>query len=111
MIVGDSMINHVNGCEVSRDNSVKIRYHSGVITDYIIDYIRPTPRRKSDMIIIHTGTNRIQNKINMLQKVRKVNTAIKEIDVNNGVKIIFSRVIHRDDQNFEEEIKEVNSKL
>ena len=111
MIVGDSMIKHVNGCEVSRDNSVKIRCHPGATTDDIIDYVRPTARKKPDMIIIHTGTNDIQNKVNTLQKVRKVITTIKEIDVNNEIQIAFSSVIHRDDQDFEEEIKEINRKL
>ena len=39
------------------------------------------------MIIIHTGTNDIQNKVNTLPKVRKIITTIKEIDVNNEVQI------------------------
>ena len=85
IIVGDSMIKHVNGREVSRDNSVKIRCHPGATTDDIIDYVRPTARKKPDMIIIHTSTNDIQNEINTLQKVRKVITTIKEIDVNNEI--------------------------
>ena len=105
------MIKHVNGREVSRDNSVKIRCHPGATTDDIIDYVRPTARKKPDMIIIHTGTNDIQNKVNTLQKVRKVITTIKEIDVNNEIQIAFSSVIHRNDQDFEEEIKEINRKL
>ena len=56
------------------------------------------------MIIIHTGTNDIQNKVNTFQKVRKVITTIKEIDVNNEIQIAFSIVIHLDDQDFGEEI-------
>ena len=83
MIVGDSMIKNVNRREVSRDDPVKIRCHLGATTDDIIDYVRPTARKKSDMIIIHTGTNDIQNKVNTLQKVRKVITTIKEVDVKN----------------------------
>ena len=63
------------------------------------------------MIIIHAGTNDIQHKVNMLQKVRKFITTIKEINVNNEVQIAFSGVIHRDDQDFEEEIKEIDRKL
>ena len=63
------------------------------------------------MIIIHTGTNDIQNKFNTFRKVRKVITTIKEIDANNEVQIAFSSVIHRDDQDFEEEIKEIKRKL
>ena len=104
------MIKHVNGCEVSRDNSVKIRCHPGATIDYIIVYVRPTARKKPDMIIIHTGTNDIQKKVNTFQKVRKVITTIKEIDVNNEIQITFSSVIHHDDQD-EEEVKEINRKL
>ena len=111
MIVGDSMIKNVNRREVSRDDPVKIRCHLGATTDDIIDYVRPTARKKPDMIIIHTGTNDIQNKVNTLQKVRKVITTIKEVDVKNEIQIAFSSVIHRDDEGFEEKIKEINRNL
>ena len=59
MITEDSMIEHVNVREVSRDDFVKIRCHPGATTDDIVDYVRPTGREKLDMIIIHTGTNDI----------------------------------------------------
>ena len=101
MIAGDSMIKHVNGREVYRDNSVKIKCHPDATTDDIIDYVRPSARKKPDIIIIHTGTNDTQNKVKTLQKVRKVITAIKEIDVNNEIQVAFSSVIHRNDQDFE----------
>ena len=105
------MIKHMNGREVCRDDSVKIRCHPGATTDNIIDYIRPTVRKKPDMIIIHTGTNDIQNKVNTFQKVRKVITTIKEIDVNNEIQIAFSIVIHLDDQDFGEEILKNQQKV
>ena len=111
IIVGDFMIKYLNGCELSRDNSVKIKCHPGANKDNVIDYVRPSGRKKPDMIIIHTGTNDIQNKVNTLQKVRKVITTMKEIDVNNEIQIAFSSVIHRKDQDFEEEIKEIKRKL
>ena len=97
--------------DVSRYDSVKIRCHPGATPDNTIDYVRPTPRKKPEMIIFHTGTNNIQNKVNTFQKVRNVITSTKENDVNNEVKIAFSCVIHLDDQDFEEEIKEINRKL
>ena len=105
------MIKHVTGREVSRDDSVKIWCHPGATTDDIIDNVKATARKKPDMIIIYTGTNDIQNKVNILQKVRKVITTNKEIDINNEIQIAFSSVIHRDDQDFEEETKEINRKL
>ena len=104
MLVGESMIRHVNGREVFRDDSAKIRCLPCATTYDIIDYVRPTAGKKPDTIIINTGTNDIQNKVNTLQKVRKVITTIKEIDIQ----IAFSSVIHRDDPDFEEEIKEIN---
>ena len=36
---------------------------------------------------------------------------MKEIDVNNEIQIAFSSVIHQEDQDFEEQIKEINRKL
>ena len=69
MIVVDS---HVNGHLVSRDDLVKIRCHPDNTTDDIIDYVRQIALKKPDMIIRHTGTNDIQNKVNILQNVRMI---------------------------------------
>ena len=67
-VIGDSMIKYVNGREVSRNNSVKVRTHPGATTDDFIDYVRPTVRKKPNLIIIHTRTNDIQNNVNILHK-------------------------------------------
>ena len=53
------MIKHVNGREVSREDSVKIRYHPGATADDIIDYVRPTARKKPDMIIRRFSKNQM----------------------------------------------------
>ena len=60
------------------------------------------------MAVIHSGTNDITNKVNTLQKIRKVINAIKENDVNDETEIVLSSVIYRDDQ---DEIDELNKKL
>ena len=52
LIVGDSMIKHVNGREVCRNNLVKIRCHPGAKIDKTTDYVRPTAHKKPDIIII-----------------------------------------------------------
>ena len=79
MIFGDSMIKHVNGHEVSRDDSFKISCHLDATRDEIIDFVRPTALKKPHKIIIHTGTNDIHNKVNILQKNRKVIITIKSM--------------------------------
>ena len=58
------------------------------------------------MIIIYTGTNDIQSKVSTFQKIRKVITTIKEIDVNNEIKIVFSSVIQKKKTRNQQEVGE-----
>ena len=110
-IIGDSIIKYVNGREDSRNDSVKKRSHPGATTDDFIDYVRPTVRKKPNLIIIHSGTNDIQNNVNTLQKIRKVISSIKEYDTDDNIKIVLSSVIHRSDHDFEDKINGTNRKL
>ena len=88
------MIKYVNGREVSRNDSVKVRSHPGTTTDDFIDYVRPTVRKKPNLIIIHSGTNDIQNNVNTLQKIIKVISSIKEYDSDDdNIKIALSSII------------------
>ena len=64
VIIGDSMIKYINTQEISRSSSVKIRSHPGATTEDLIDYVRPTARKKTKMMVIHSGTNDIKNKVN-----------------------------------------------
>ena len=63
------------------------------------------------MLVIHSGTNVITNKLNTLQKIRKVINAVKENDVKNEIEIVLSRVNPWDDQDVEYEINKLNKKL
>ena len=103
------MIKYVNGREIS--SSVKIRSHPRATTEDLIDYVRPTAQKTPKMMVIHSGTNDVTYKVNTLQKIRKVINAIKENDVNNEIEIVLSSVIHRDDQDLEDEINKLNEKL
>ena len=96
------MIKDLNGREVSRNDSVKVRSHHGATTDDFIDYVRPTVRKKTNLIIIHSGTNDIQNNVNTVQKIRKVISSIKEYDTDGNIKIALSCIIYRTDHDFED---------
>ena len=63
------------------------------------------------MMVIHSATNDITNKVNTLQKIQKLINAIKENDVNDETEIVLSSVIQRDDQDVEDEINELNKIL
>ena len=87
---------------------MKVRSHPGAITDDFIDYVRPTVRKKSNLIIIHSGTNDIQNSVNTLQKIRKV---ISSINTDDNIKIALSSIIHQSNHDFEDKIHDTNAKL
>ena len=67
--------------------------------------------KKPNLIIVHAGTNDIQNNVNILQKIRKVISSIKEYDTIDNIKIALSSIIHRSDHDFEDKINETNRKL
>ena len=110
-ILGDSMIKYVNGREVSRNDSVKLRSHPGATTDDFIDYVWPTVRKKPNLIIIHSETNDIQSNVNTLQKIRKVISSVKECDTDDNIKIVLSSIIHWSDHDCEDKINETNRKI
>ena len=93
------MIKYVNGGEVSRNDS----------TDDFIDYVRPTVRKKPNLIIIHSGTNDIQNNVNTLQKIKKVISSIKKYDTDDKIKIALSSIIHWSDHDFERIMRIIES--
>ena len=107
IIIHDSMIEYMNGWGISRSSSVKIRRHPGAATEDIIDYIRPAAQKTLKMMVIPSGTNDITNKVNTLEKIRKVINAIKENEANDKIEIVLSSVIHQD---LEDGISELNKK-
>ena len=61
IILGDSMIKHVNSWEISRklqgNCKVYVKHFSGAKTKCMKDYIKPSQRENSDHYILHVGTN------------------------------------------------------
>ena len=74
-IVGDSMLKNISGLWIYRDHAVKIP-----TTVNMIDYIKPKPRHKPDIIYLHCGTSDIKNNVNTVKKMQKL---IKEFEENN----------------------------
>ena len=70
-ILGDYMINCVNGQNVSNFTKVKVTFHPGATTEDLIDYVKSIARRKTKMLIIHTGKNDLPNDLNTIKKVKK----------------------------------------
>ena len=106
IIVGDPMKKHVNGRDISGSHTVKVRPNHD-----LIDYLKSSMRKMPKALVIHTGTNDIQQEINSMTMVRKLVKVIKEIDSEKETEIIFSGLIQREDHDFHDQIEEINSKL
>ena len=76
-----------------------------------MDYVKPAMRKKPKALVIHTGTNDIQQEINTMKMVKKLVKVIKEIDSEKETEIKFSGLIQREDHDFRDQIEEINVKL
>ena len=96
---------------MSRGDSVKIRPHPGASTEDLIDHIKPAIRKNPDIVVIHTGTNDLQNNCNIVKKAKKLVSPVKEVDKVNSIKVAFSSIINREDEDFKDKINDINNKL
>ena len=110
-IVGDSMIKNFTGNEISKTNTVEMRPYPGATTVDICDYIEPELHHKPDVIIIHCGTNDIENEINTVKKIKKLIKEIDEYDNQNPPKVAISKLIKRHSQYFNDDIANINEQL
>ena len=61
-IAGDSIIQHVQGWDLStNDKDVAVKSFSGARIADMDDYLRPLLSKKPDEIILHVGTNNIRD--------------------------------------------------
>ena len=110
-VIRDSIIKNVNGRYVSRGDSVKFWTHPGASTEDWIDHIKPAIRKNPEILVIHTGTNDLQNNSNIVKKAKKLISAAKKVDKENSIKIAFSSVINHEDEDFKDKINDANNKL
>ena len=111
--IGDSMIKYLRRENLSSKNyEVKIAAHPGSTTEDLIDYVKPVVRKKkTDFLVIHTGTNDLTNGVNTMKEIRKIVKCVRDLDKDKKVNIGFSSVISRSDRNLGYEVRDLNLKL
>ena len=92
-VIGDSMVKHINGPGISKNDQVQVKSHPGATTDDIICCIKPTILQKPDIVIVHSGTNDLTKDVKTMNRVRKVVAAVKETDTEGKVKLGFSGIV------------------
>ena len=68
-------------------------------------------RKKTDFLVIHTGTNDLTNSVNTMKEIRKLVKCVRDLDIDKKVNIGFSSVISRSDRNLGPEIGDLKLKL
>ena len=104
------MIKTVNGRDLSRGDSVKLVPHPGASMEDMTDHIKPAICKNTETVVICTGTIDLQKNCN-IAKAKKLVSAVKEVDKDHSVKITFSSIINREDEDFKDKIKDANKKL
>ena len=105
-ILGDPMLNGIQEKELNKnaDINIKIRKYPGASSTDILNYIKPSLRKKPDQIVIHPGTNDLTSNHNYLDDVHKiVKMVVKETCKNT--KLCFSSLICRTD------LKDIDEKV
>ena len=111
-VIGDSMVKFLRSDEMSSvNNAVNVMKHPGSTTDDMVDYVRPVTRKKPDVIIMHVGTNDLTKGVNTMSKVRKIVSAIQEVDSTRNIQLGFSSIVQRADKDYSKEIKDINTRL
>ena len=111
-VIGNSMIKYLRRENFSSKNyEVKIAAHPASTTEDLIDYVKTVVRKKTDFLVIHTGTNDLTNGVNTMKEIRKIVKCVRDLDKDKKVNIGFSSVISRSDRNLGYEVRDLNLKL
>ena len=71
----------------------------------------PSIQKKTDFLLVHSGTNDLTNGINTMTKIRKVVATVEEIDSERKIKLDFSSIVGLEDVDKADEIVAVNGRL
>ena len=111
-ILGDSILKHVNGYEITKklDNcKVYVKRFSGAKIKCLEDYARPTIRTNPDQIVIYDGTSDLSSK----KESAEISSAIVDLALNlksDACQVSVSNLTTRNDQYRKKEL-EVNQHL
>ena len=97
-VIGDSHLSAINHKGLSNKNNVVVRNHPGSTTEDIKSHIIPSLKKNRDLILIHTGTNDITNKVETILNLQSIVNTIKKKSANT--KICVSSLFVRKDKGY-----------
>ena len=97
IIIGDSVLNNVNSCELSKSKKVEDLNFTGATSTDIFKKMDDILEDKPQSLIVHAGTNDLTNDVNLLNNVKKIVNETKKKSPNTVIS--FSNIIIRKDRN------------
>lgn len=96
--------------KLANNNNVKIKCHRGASTEDILDHINPVIRKKPDVVIVHGGTNDLQNDIDSSKNIDKIISNVKKKSPTTNI-VISNLITRRDQPGLCQKVDETNKKL
>ena len=108
VIIGDSMLNNINGKGLSKSKKVDVLNIPGATSANIVDKIDDVLQGKPESSIVHVGTNDQTNNVYLLSNVKKIVNKVK--NTSPDTVLSFSN-IKGDKRNLEKMRADTNSRL
>ena len=110
VIIGNSMLNNINGCGLSKTKKVDVLKFPGATSADIVTKIDDVLDKKPESIIIHVSTNDLTNDINLLSNIKKIVNKTNKISPNTILNFS-NTIIRKDKRNIEKTRADTNSRL
>ena len=115
VILGDSMIKHLNGWEMSKRINSKckifVKTFSGATTTCMEDYIKPSLRMSPDHFILHTGTNDLASSKTSQEIANSIINLACQLKTDSHDVSVSTIIVRGDDKKLNEKGCEVNAQL
>ena len=98
MLVGDSIIKQIQGWNLGKKvgHGVVVKSFSGATTSDMKHYLKPTPEKNPQQILLHIGTNDLRDQ-NPNVVVDNVVEIARTIESETNARIILSELVARSD--------------
>ena len=110
-ILGDSILNNIEGHGISKHGNVRVSSFSGATSDHLKHHIMPTINSNPpDMIIMHIGSNDLTKGGDTTANIQWIINKVRKCASHTKI-VLSSLIMRRDKTNIEKHANELNVKL
>ena len=109
-IIGDSMLNNIEGNGISNKGNVKVLPIPGATSYDMKDHVNPIINRKPDILILHVGSNDLTKNADTIPNLQSIVDRCKKKSAYTKI-AISSLITRKDIRNGETEVIKLNDKL